>query len=163
MHITWIGMFWLLITPGFANVKPTWATSQGRRVRILETVIMVAAGRGEARAGRLPSGGRSPITQELHNIIREIFRIAPEIKDKDTTGRFVIIMILIMLNFLSSRWPDDHTKKPNGNTTSVDSPLDSQLKTKTTRRSRWRRWQKRYLLWYQAGDDWKEHNDKWHG
>jgi len=76
----------------------------------METVIMVAAGRGEARAGRLPSGGRSPITptvqgEELHQVIREIFGISPEVKDKDTTA-------------------EDQTKKPNGTTSSTDSPLN---------------------------------------
>jgi len=48
----------------------------------METVIMISAGRGEARAARLASGVRSPISptfhgEELHEVIREVFRIAP--------------------------------------------------------------------------------------
>lgn len=76
----------------------------------MDTVIMVSAGRGEVRAARLDSGIRSPITptfhgEELHSVIREIFHISSEEKDKDkdNTGGLVIIildsLILITLKF----------------------------------------------------------------
>jgi len=48
----------------------------------LETVLLIAAGRGEARASRLASGIRSPLTatfqgEELYDVVREVFHIAP--------------------------------------------------------------------------------------
>lgn len=71
----------------------------------MDTVIMVSAGRGEARAARLASGARSPVTptyrgEELNEVIREIFKIAPKApskdnekeKEKDTLGGLVIII-----------------------------------------------------------------------
>lgn len=64
----------------------------------METVINISAGREEARAARLDSGVRSPITptfrgEELHDVIREIFKISPEVKDKDITGGLVIMIL----------------------------------------------------------------------
>lgn len=72
----------------------------------METVINVSAGREEARAGRLASGVRSPVTptvrgDELFEVVREVFKIAPKTQDKDqekekekesTTGGLVIII-----------------------------------------------------------------------
>ena len=60
----------------------------------METVIMISAGRGEARAARLDSGLRSPVSptfhgDELHEIIREVFKISPI---SESTGGLVIIV-----------------------------------------------------------------------
>jgi hypothetical protein len=60
----------------------------------MDTVIMVAAGRGEARAARLASGVRSPVSptvkgEELHEVIREIFKISPEAKEDGDKGGLV--------------------------------------------------------------------------
>ena len=48
-------------------MKPTWGHLTGEEGEDIgmETVIMVAA----ARAGRLPSGGRSPITPTVHGLV----------------------------------------------------------------------------------------------
>jgi hypothetical protein len=66
----------------------------------MDTVIMISAGRGEARAARLESGARSPINptfhgEELYGVIREIFKIDPEAKgkDKDNNSGGLVIMI----------------------------------------------------------------------
>ena len=69
----------------------------------METVILISAGRGEARAARLASGLRSPITptfqgEELHAVVREIFNIVPETKDTDTTGGLVIMILISDFN-----------------------------------------------------------------
>ena len=60
----------------------------------METVVMIAACRGEARAARLATGGRSPLTptfsgNELHDVVREIFRIEPPSDNNATTGGLV--------------------------------------------------------------------------
>jgi hypothetical protein len=49
----------------------------------MKTVVMIGAGREAVRAQRLASGGRTPLSPtvhgpELHEIIREIFKITPE-------------------------------------------------------------------------------------
>lgn len=66
----------------------------------METVILIAAGRGEARAARLASGARSPVTptihgEELYEVVREIFKISPEAKEKEkeNTGGLVIMIL----------------------------------------------------------------------
>ena len=78
----------------------------------MDTVIMVAAGRGEARAARLASGIRSPITptvhgEELYEVIREIFKISQEEDkekekeketDKDNSGGLVITILIPDIN-----------------------------------------------------------------
>jgi hypothetical protein len=66
----------------------------------METVIMVSAGRGEARAARLASGLRSPVIptfsgEELHEVIREVFNIGPE---ADSTGGLVIMILIPDIN-----------------------------------------------------------------
>lgn len=48
----------------------------------LETVLMIAGAREEARASRLAAGSRSPLSPtvrgaELHDLVREVFQIAP--------------------------------------------------------------------------------------
>ena len=65
----------------------------------METVIMISAGRGEVRAARLASGTRSPVTptfrgEELREVIREVFKIAPNATIPDTTGGLVIIILI---------------------------------------------------------------------
>jgi hypothetical protein len=59
----------------------------------METMVMIAACRGEARALRLASGARTPLSPtvsgtELHDVVREVFGIVPEVssenKDKNT-------------------------------------------------------------------------------
>ena len=67
----------------------------------MDTVIMVAAGRGEARAARLASGARSPTTptvhgEELYEVIREVFKITLEVQDN--TGGLVIIILILDIN-----------------------------------------------------------------
>ena len=57
----------------------------------METVVMIAACRGEARAARLASGGRSPLTPtvsgtKLHDVVCEIFHIEPPSNKNATTG-----------------------------------------------------------------------------
>ena len=72
----------------------------------MDTVIKISAGREEVRALRLDSGVRSPITptvhgEELHEVVREIFKIAPETKDKDKdndTGGLVIMILIPDIN-----------------------------------------------------------------
>ena len=72
----------------------------------METVIMISAGRGEARAARPASGVRSPVSptfrgEELHEVIREVFNIVPvpETPKPDTPGGLVItILILDIIN-----------------------------------------------------------------
>jgi len=54
----------------------------------METVLMIAAGRGEARAQRLASGARSPLSPtirgvELYDVIKEVFHIVPETPSAD--------------------------------------------------------------------------------
>uniref|UniRef100_A0A8H7Y8P3 BTB domain-containing protein n=1 Tax=Psilocybe cubensis TaxID=181762 RepID=A0A8H7Y8P3_PSICU len=49
----------------------------------METTLMIAKGREEVRAARLPSGARSPLTPTVHGedlraVIRELFKIAPK-------------------------------------------------------------------------------------
>jgi len=77
----------------------------------METVIMISAGRGEVRAARL-GGIRSPVTptvqgEELHEVIREVFKIAPVSKEKEKEKE-------------KETTAEDPTKKPNGNSPSVD-------------------------------------------
>jgi hypothetical protein len=69
----------------------------------MDTVIMVAAGRGEARAARLASGVRSPVSptvkgEELHEVIREIFKIDPEAKDNGDKGGLVTMILIPDIN-----------------------------------------------------------------
>jgi hypothetical protein len=57
----------------------------------METVLMIAAGRQEVRAQPLASGGRTPMSPtyhglELHNVVREIFKIPEEDKTGNTSG-----------------------------------------------------------------------------
>jgi hypothetical protein len=68
----------------------------------METVIMICAGRGEARAARLASGIRSPVSPtfrgaELHEVIREVFNIVPvpETPKPDTPGALVIVILIL--------------------------------------------------------------------
>ncbi|KAF8161495.1 hypothetical protein B0H34DRAFT_653729 [Crassisporium funariophilum] len=49
----------------------------------METTLMIAAAREQARSSRLPSGARSPLTPtihgaDLHEVIRELFKIVPK-------------------------------------------------------------------------------------
>lgn len=73
----------------------------------MDTVIMVSAGRCEARAARLASGSRSPVTptfrgEALYEVIREVFNIAPEAPKPDskeeTSGELVIIILIPDIN-----------------------------------------------------------------
>ena len=62
----------------------------------MKTVVMISAGREAVRASRLASGARSPISptvhgNELHEVIREVFKIEPP-PTSDTTGGLVIII-----------------------------------------------------------------------
>ena len=73
----------------------------------LETVVLIAAGREEVRATRLASGARSPISPtfqgpELHDVVREVFKIGPEPSSTptpDTTGGLVTVIYLYFNNF----------------------------------------------------------------
>ncbi|KAF8802654.1 hypothetical protein BYT27DRAFT_7112049 [Phlegmacium glaucopus] len=85
----------------------------------METVLMIALGREQARSSRLATGARSPLSptihgDELHNVVREIFQI-PEPSsnpDKDNTGglvtnhyyeNFLILITLLLFIFASSQ------------------------------------------------------------
>lgn len=81
---------------------------------------MIATGREQARASRLASGARSPLSPtirgvELCDVVRGIFQIpepsATQDKDKDTTGglvtnhyleNFLILITLLLFVFASS-------------------------------------------------------------
>jgi len=78
----------------------------------METLVLIARGRGEARASRLASGLRSPLTptirgEELNEVIRELFQIAPASSSNPIAS-------------------DSTDKKPHaGNGTTVDHPGES--------------------------------------
>ena len=62
----------------------------------METMVMIAAGRVEARASCLTTGVRSSLSPtvsgaELHDVVREFFHITPEppFDNKDNTGELV--------------------------------------------------------------------------
>ena len=67
----------------------------------MDTVIMISAGRTEVRAARQESGVRSPITpsfhgEELYSVVREVFKISPEEKEKekDNAGGLVTMILI---------------------------------------------------------------------
>ena len=65
----------------------------------MDTVIMISAGRTEVRAARLESGIRSPITpsfhgEELYSVVREVFKISLEEKEKDNAGGLVTMILI---------------------------------------------------------------------
>lgn len=96
-----------ILIPYYARLcerEPHLTREEGEDIG-MDTVIMVAAGRGEARAARLASGLRSPVTptvsgEELHQVIRDIFKISLEEKDKDkdTTGGLVTTILIPDIN-----------------------------------------------------------------
>ena len=54
----------------------------------METTLQIAKGREEARANRLPSGVRSPLSPtlrgaDLHEVVRELFKIIPTADQED--------------------------------------------------------------------------------
>ncbi|KAF8911665.1 hypothetical protein CPB84DRAFT_1671992 [Gymnopilus junonius] len=58
----------------------------------METTLQIAQGREEARAARLPSGVRSPLTPtlkgaDLHEVVRELFKIAPNAPLEEEEGQ----------------------------------------------------------------------------